>query len=294
MSKIKNNKMKYIGFLLMLISSICFGLLPIFATFAYENHVSTQVILLFRFLLAAIFLNIYVLTKKHKYPRGKALVILIVMGGVGYAAQSFFYFSALPLIGSSLTSILLYLHPGIVLVLSIFLLKNKIKKVEIVALLLATIGAILVIGIKFHNVNYIGIVFGVSAAFVYSIYILAGAEVMKGMDPIVGSTVIISSAAMVYTFYGISSHVTIPSDLNQWIWILAIVIISTIIAISTFFAGLKIVGPVKATMISTFEPVVTVFFSYLVLKETINIYQVGGAIFIITAAIIIAKESKHE
>ena len=286
--------MKYSGFLLVFISSICFGLVPIFAIFAYENHVSVQVVLLFRFLLAGIFLNIYVLSKKYKYPRGKALVILIAMGGVGYAAQSFFYFSALTLIGPSLTSILLYLYPGIILVLSIFLLKNKIKRTEVLALLLATSGAILVIGIKFDNINYIGVVLGISAAFVYSIYILVGAKVMKDIDPIMGSTVIISSAAVVYVFYGISSQVTIPSDFNQWIWILAIVIISTIAAIITFFAGLKIVGPVKASMISTFEPVVTVYFSYLILSDAINIYQVGGAILIIMAAIIIAREGKHE
>lgn len=281
-------KLKYTGFLFVLLSATCFGIMPILATFSYENNVSVPVLLLFHFLIAAIFLNAYVII----YPKGKTLIILIGMGGFGYATQSFLYFSALTFIGSSLTAILLYLYPGIVLVLSVFLLKIKIKKLEIAALLLATIGAVLVIGIKFHHINYIGIIFGIGAAFVYSIYIIVGSKAMRGIDAIVGSTVIISSASAVYLLYAISTHATMPSTLNQWIWVSSIAIVSGIIAIVTFFAGMKIVGPVKASMISTFEPVVTVYFAYLLLNDTINSYQALGAAFIILAAIILAKEGK--
>ena len=59
---------KYIGFILILISSVGFGLMPIFATFAYASDISIEVVLLFRFLIAAIFMNIYILLK-HKSIR---------------------------------------------------------------------------------------------------------------------------------------------------------------------------------------------------------------------------------
>ncbi|MDX1809866.1 MAG: DMT family transporter [Sulfurospirillaceae bacterium] len=284
--------MKYTGFLLVFISAASFGFMPVFASFAYKNHVSVPVLLLFRFLIAAVFLNIYVLAKGHKYPRGKTLVTLILMGGIGYATQSFLYFSALTFISASLTAILLYLYPSIVLVLSAFLLKTRIKKLEIAALVMATIGAVLVIGIKFEHINYIGIIFGVGAAFVYSIYIIVGAKAMKGIDSIVGTSIIVSSASFTYLLYNISTHASMPTAFNQWIWIFALAIVSGIMAIVTFFAGMKIVGPVKASMISTFEPVVTVYLSYLILDDTINIYQISGAVLIIAAALILAQEGK--
>ncbi len=263
--------------------------MPIFATFAYKNNVTIEVLLLFRFLIAAIFMNVYIFIKHYSYPKGKTLILLIFMGAIIYASQSFSYFSAVSLIGSSLTSILLYLYPGIVLLLSTFLLKIKVTKIELVALSLATMGAILVIGIKFENINTLGIMFAILAAIIYSIYIIVGSKAIKGTNIFVASTVIISSAAVVYTTYGLLAHISIPTTIEQWKWILAIVIISTITSVVTFFAGLKRIGPVKASMVSTFEPVVTLFFSFWLLQESINMYQIFGALLIIIAAVILAK-----
>ena len=279
----------YSGFIFVIISSISFGLMPIFATLAYKSSLSIEVILLFRFLIAAVLMNIYVLLKKYSYPYGKTLVLLIAMGSIGYAIQSFSYFTALSLIGSSLTSILLYLYPGIVLLLSIFLLKLQIIKSEFFALLLASFGAILVIGFDIKNINFVGIMFGITAAIVYAIYILVGSKATKGINSFVASTVIISASALVYLVNGIANKVEIPSSLEQWQWIVAIAIISTIIAIVTFFAGMKIIGPVKVSMISTFEPVVTLVFSFWVLNESMDIYQIFGAVLIIMAALLLAK-----
>jgi drug/metabolite transporter (DMT)-like permease len=173
--------------------------------------------------------------------------------------------------------------------LSIFLLKSKIKQSEFLALILATMGSILVIGFKLQNINFIGVMFGITAAVIYSFYIIVGSKATKGVDSFTASTVIISSSAFVYIIYAITNNVTIPTRLEQWKWLLAIAIISTIISIVTFFAGMKIIGPVKASMISTFEPIVTVLCSFWLLGEPLDIYQMLGAILIIIAALILAK-----
>jgi len=123
---------KLFGFGLIVVSAVSFGFIPIFATFSYQNGLDVKTILLFRFLIAAILLNLYLWWHGHRYPRGKALITLIFMGAVLYAIQAFSYFTAVGLIGSSLTSILLYTHPAIVLVLSIFLLKTRIKLTDII------------------------------------------------------------------------------------------------------------------------------------------------------------------
>ncbi len=282
--------MKLIGFILIIISAISFGLMPIFATFAYKSGLDIKTILLFRFLISATLINIYILIKKHSYPRGKLLVILIFMGAVLYSAQAFSYFTAVSLIGSSLTSILLYLYPSIVLVLSVILLKAKVHKLDITALVLTTIGAILVVGIKFENINIIGVIFGIMAALVYSFYIVIGTKAMSGTSPVIATGVVIASSAFIYVLYGLSTGVDFPQNIEQWKWISYISIVSTIIAIITFFAGLKLIGPVKSSMISTFELVITLFCSYLFLGEKMGYLQIIGSIFILISAIILAKE----
>lgn len=286
--------MRFLGFFLVVISAISFGLMPIFASFAFKYGLDVKTVLLFRFLIAAILLNAYVIFKKHKYPKGKLLVILIFMGAVLYSTQAFSYFTSVSLIGSSLTSILLYLYPSIVLLLSTVLLKTKVHKSDIIALILTTIGAVLVVGLKFEQINFFGMIFGISAALIYSVYILVGTKALSGTSPLIATAVIMASSAFVYSIYGISSHVSIPNTLEQWKWLSAIVLISTIIASITFFAGLKLIGPLKASMISTLELVVTLFLSYLVLGEEMNTLQILGSAFILIAALILAKEKNYE
>jgi len=280
---------KYIGFILILISAIGFGLMPIFATFAYADNLSVEVILLFRFLIAAIFMNIYVLLKHKSYPWGKSLIILVAMGGIGYSSQSFAYFSAVSLIGSSLTTVLFYIYPSLVLLLSIGLLKSKITKQDVIALIFTSFGLILAVGFQFNDINYLGVMFGIATAVIYAIYILVGAQTFKKVDTFVASTVIISSSAVLYIIVGVSQDVVIPVSIDQWKWLFAIAIISTMIAIVAFFAGLKLIGPVKASMLSTFEPIVTLFCAFWILNESMDIYQMFGALLVIIGALILAK-----
>jgi drug/metabolite transporter (DMT)-like permease len=281
---------KLFGFGLIVVSAVSFGFMPIFATLSYRNGLDVKTILLFRFLIAAVLLNLYLWWRGYRYPRGKTLIILITMGAILYAVQAFSYFTAVGLIGSSLTSILLYTYPAIVLLLSIALLKSRIQRVDIFALGLTTMGAILVIGLRFQNSDIIGIILGLTAAVVYSLYILIGTKAMQRIDPLVASTVIISSAAFVYTAYGLSIQLEIPQAPTQWLLLVAIALVSTILAIATFFYGLKIIGPVKASMISTLELITTLLFSYLLLDEQIGTMQILGSILILLAALLLARK----
>jgi drug/metabolite transporter (DMT)-like permease len=280
---------KYGGFLLVLISSIGFGFMPIFATFAYKSNLSVEVVLLFRFLIAAVFLNIYIFIKNKSYPWGKSLIILIAMGGIGYSAQSFSFFSAVSLIGSSLTAVLFYMYPSLVLLLSLFVLKTKITTRDVIALIFVTLGSILVVGLKFDNINYVGVMFGITAAAIYAIYILVGTQALKNVDALIATTVIMSSASVTYALIGISNKVSIPTSLEQWKWLFAIAIFSTMLSMVTFLAGIKLIGPVKSSMISTFEPVVTLFCAFWLLNESMDMYQLLGALLIILAALILVK-----
>jgi drug/metabolite transporter (DMT)-like permease len=94
--------------------------------------------------------------------------------------------------------------------------------------------------------------------------------------------------------YGVYTHARIPSNLHQWELLSAISFISNIVAIVAFFAGLKIIGPVKASMISTLELVTTITFSFWLLKEKMGVMQIIGSVFILLASILLAKETNSD
>ena len=281
------------GISLILISAASFGAMPIFAKFAYQYGIGTDSLLFYRFSIAFGILMTIALIQKKKFPKGKDLYIFIGMGLIGYAGQSYSYFTALTKISASLTAILLYTYPVIVAVLSIFFLSERFTLKKFIALCLAVGGTILVIGFQADG-DIKGIIWGLTAAVIYSVYIITGARVMTRNDPFTASVVIIGSAAFVYLMSSIKSGLFIPTTGVCWGNIIAIAIISTAIAISTFFAGLNLIGAVNASLLSTFEPVTTMLLAALMFSETIGAVQIAGTVLILISAIVIARNSSKE
>ena len=267
--------------------------MAIFGKFAYASGISTHSLLFFRFLIAAMVMMPIAILQKRRFPHGRDLVILMAMGLIGYAGQSFCYFTALTYLSPSLLAILLYLYPVMVAGLSFFFLKESFTGNKIIALVLAISGAILVIGLDTDG-NRTGIFLGVSAAVIYSLYNIAGAKVMGRNDAFTASLVVISSAAFFYFIYNLQAGFFIPEQGMAWLHIFAIAVISTVIAIYTYFLGMKRIGAVNASMLSTVEPVTTMVLASIFLGRQIGWMQMAGAALILFSAILVAIRPKSE
>lgn len=73
---------------------------------------------------------------------------------------------------------------------------------------------------------------------------------------------------------------------NIWLGIGGIALFSTIIAMLTFFQGMKLIGATSASIISTLEPVVTVIFAGFLLDEHLTLLQAGGGIFVVVGGVL--------
>lgn len=297
------------GTFLVLVSAAAFGGLPIFAKLAYSEGVNLMTLLTLRFSLAAAIMwalwAVEVARGQERRPKpGRSLVVaLVAMGAIGYVGQSFSYFTAVTIISATATSLLLYTYPIIVAVLSRIVYKEKLTGQKLVALLLAAAGAMLVLGLAssvlsqggsgLGELQPAGVAWALSASVVYSAYIVAGARITAGVSPIFSSAVIISSAAITYvTWSALSGELRLGVSGMGLVWASGLALISTVLAISTFFAGLRRVGPSRAAIISTLEPTVTVFLAALILRESVTLEQIGGGILILAAVIVLQIEPK--
>jgi drug/metabolite transporter (DMT)-like permease len=281
-----------LGIFLICISAASFGAMPIFAKLAYQSGTNPISVLFLRFGIAALLMHLCIGLSKMTYPRACSLVYLFLMGAVGYMGQSFCYFTALTKIPAGLVAILLYLYPALVTIWCMLFLKEVITKQKIIALILALTGTFLVIEIQF-SANWFGILLGFGAAVIYSIYIVAGSRVMRSIDAFPASAVIITSAGMVYAGLVSLQGLHLPQSALGWIMVLAIAVVSTVVAIVTFFAGLKRIGAVNASMISTLEPPVTVALAILLLDEKLTFVKLIGGLLVIGAAFMLAR-SKND
>jgi drug/metabolite transporter (DMT)-like permease len=69
-------------------------------------------------------------------------------------------------------------------------------------------------------------------------------------------------------------------------------VVSSALPMVTFFAGMARVGPSTASILSTFEPVVTVTLAYLVFSERLTLVQLGGATLVLGAALLLAAPAR--
>lgn len=279
------------GTALVILSSVAFGSMPLFARLAYADGVTPVSLLFFRFSIAAVLMACIMLVRKERFPGLRIAGGLALMGAVGYVGQSLCFFSALTMAHSGLVVLLLYLYPVLVAVLSAIFYKERLDGARGAAVALALAGTALTVGPQL-NARPLGIVLGLGAACIYSLYIMAGNRLMKKVSPIAGSTVIMAAAGAAFGALAAESGLTLPVSASGWAGVAGLAVIATVIAITTFLTGLPLTGPTKASVLSTFEPVTAILLAALFIGEPVGFWTISGGTLILAAAVILARSGE--
>jgi drug/metabolite transporter (DMT)-like permease len=281
------NKERIFGSGLIALSAAAFGAMPIFTRAAYASGANVSGVLLVRFALAGAVLALVMIATGRSFPRGRELLVAVAMGGVGYVGQALGYFTALQHASAGLVALLLYLYPVLVSLLAAVFLGEHLTWRKAALLAVSFGGTALTIGSG--TGTPLGIVLGVAAAVIYSIYITVGGRFLGRADSVgVSAVVCLSAAAVIGLGAGLSPPV-FPADTAGWMALAAVALVSTVVAILSFFAGLRRVGASRAAILSTLEPVVTIGLAAWLLSEPILPLQAAGGAMILVAAILVAR-----
>lgn len=276
------------GILCVALSAAAFGALPIFIKIAYAAGAETIAVLALRFTLAALLMSTLMLVRRQRWPRGRNLLTLIAMGGLGYVGQSFCFFSALNHASAGLVSLLLYLYPALVTILGALFLRQPLSRTKAAAVLAALIGTALIIGGDASG-NLQGVLLGVGAALIYSVYILVGSRMMQAEGALPAATVVMLSAGVVFAVMAAFRQPALPAGAAGWMAIAAIALVSTVVAMVFFFAGLARLSAADAATISTLEPLVTVLLATIFLGEALTPAKLTGGCIILAALVVLAR-----
>ena len=276
------------GTLLILISGMAFGAMTVLAPFAYGAGTSPSTLLFLRFALSGLALAAYMGIRGIRLPKGRTLLVLVLMGGLWYFSQSLAYFTALTLVSASLVALLLYLYPVVVALIAAVVYREPLTKPRLVALVLALAGTAFTIG-PGGGGKALGILLALSAALLYAGYILVGDRVMEKTEAIPATTVIMLAAALSFGGLVVAQGIQLPQSNIGWQAIVATAA-CTIVALGAFFAGLKQVGPANAAILSTVEPLVAVGLAALLLNEHLAPIQFIGGLCILIAVVFLARD----
>jgi len=284
------------GIAFVVISAVAFGGMAILARFAFASGVDTTTLLALRFAVAAVVMFALLRARGLALPRGSTLGVLVALGAAGYGGQAICYFTALKLAPAGLAALLLYLHPALVAVLAAIFLHERLTAIKLAALAVALAGTMLTVGpaiggeaLALAPNLLAGLGFAVASAGFYAAYIIVASWLGRRADAMPMSTVVIASAAAVFVIATLLRGPQWPGTATGWLAVAAIALLSTVLAITLYFAGLERIGPVRASTLSTIEPLCTVLLAAWMLDESLTPVQLAGGALILAAAALVAK-----
>ncbi|MDP2790614.1 MAG: DMT family transporter [Rectinemataceae bacterium] len=277
------------GIAFALISALGFSTLGIFATSLYAEGFSVPQTLAWRFTIASAFLWIVLGAKKALQPgiqiggKGKnAFRNLMLLAIFGFTPQAGLFFVAVKLLAPGITSLLLYLYPAFVLLLSALFFRRHPTKGQLIALTMSFLGCIVTF---FSPGDYpvAGLLLGVFVAITYAAYLVFGERILISFTPIFSTAVIMSVAAVFYWFLVLVSGLPprLPAGLSEWFSIVGIGLVATVWPITALMVAIKKAGAANVSLLSTVEPVSTVLLSALLLGEKLTMNRLWGGLFII-------------
>ncbi len=271
--------------------------MAIFGKLAYTAGVSPDALLLLRFGLAAGLLGLLLLLRpslrsvpgRPAVSGGRVLATALGLGAIGYAIQATFYFSALQRIDASLVALVLYTFPALVTVVAALLGRERLTPARAVALIVASCGTLLVLlGAGGVSVNAVGVGLAFGAAVTYTAYILVADTVVHRLSPVTLAAFVMTGAtASLAVRAVVTGGVDLGFGPSGWLWIACIAVVSTVVAMLAFLAGLRRTGASTASILSTFEPVVTTALAAVTLHELLTPVQLlGGTVVLSSVAIL--------
>ncbi len=279
---------------------ILFSTKAVIIKLAYQYDIDAISLLLLRMLFSLPFyLMIWLI--HHKKWKQQPLVLkegllIIMLGLVGYYLASYFDFMGLTFISASLERLILFSYPTIVLILSVFILKKKITRIQLVSIFITYLGIAIIFldrgGITSGSTEslFLGSFFIGLSAFTYALY-LVGSNFMIAR---VGS-VRLTTFSMLVSCSAVIIHYLLTSDVDllryqKDVYLLSFLmaVIATVIPSFLINEAIKRIGAPTVSIIGSLGPVSTITLSMIFLGEMLTLIQFGGALIIISGVAIIS------
>lgn len=268
---------------MLIASMIIFGTL---GPFVRNIAVSSGELALYRAVLAALLIGVYLLATRQKIPFAhiKKEVPLLLASGAAMGINWILLFEAYRYTTVSAATLSYYFAPVIVTVVCPILFHEKLTGKQIVCFVMSTLGLVMITGIG--NIgggrDFIGILFGLGAAVFYATVVLLN-KFIKNVGGIHRTFLQFLSAIVVLIPYVLMTSGVTLGSLNGMGWgnLLIVGLIHTGVTYCMYFSSLKELPGQEAAILSYIDPLAAVLISVTILGETMTSWQVTGGMLIL-------------
>ncbi len=167
--------------------------------------------------------------------------------------------------------------------------RERASALRLGALTLALAGvAAVLLGSDAGSLDPLGVALGLGSAVAYATYILVGDALDPALDRLTLTALVCTGASVTYAIVTLTSGgPDFGFDSAGWLWAAVLALVSTVVAVGTFFAGMRLIGASTASIVSCVEPVAAVLIGVGLYGDVLGPVQLLGAAAVVTAVVLL-------
>ena len=291
-SAVKPLQSDAVGISFVLLSALGVVFLPATAKFAYLDGSNVWTVAFARGVVAALLLLLAAFAVRQSLKLPAALLRPSLVAGVAQVGFVYGVYAAIISINISLALLILYLYP---LVLAIH--QHRLGIIRVTATqwlcgLVACAGLALILGVRFEQISLAGVALAMMAMLAAVVITVTNVRVTETMGSLASNfymslwSLVIFSLALLLV-----GEFAEPQTVPGWT-ALAGNGVAYCVAWVGFFAGARILGATRASMLSLVEPPAAAFGAWLLFNETYSPLQWFG-FFVVLAALFMFEKLSH-
>ncbi len=283
----RRSRVDALGSGLIVLGSLQFGGVIVLGKIVTEGGLPVPAYLAVRFGVAAALLGAALAAARQPLaPAVGERWRLAALGMAGYGLEAGLFFVALRHGNAATVTLLFFTYPVIVTLLAAATGRGLPSRLVVVALCSSIAGAALVI-VAGHGlaISGVGVVFALTAALVFSLYLLGADAVLDRTNSLTGSMWVSASASVALAAAAaVSQTAAWPVGLRQWGPVLGSGAF-TAGAFVCLLAGLRRIGPVRASIVGATEPLAASVLAMIFLGEALGGATMMGGTLILAGAV---------
>jgi drug/metabolite transporter (DMT)-like permease len=296
------NRDALVGVVFALLAAIGFSAKAILVKLAYLDSVDAVTLLALRMAFSVpFFIGVALWARRqHAEPLSRHdLMLVLILGLVGYYLASFLDFLGLQYISAGLERLILFLYPTMTVILTALVYRRAIGRTVMAAMALCYAGIALVF---FNDLGMMKgcIMLGASLVFgstlSYSVYLVgAGHAIARiGAARFTAYAMIVACSASLLQF-GLTHPVSsLDLPLQVYQLALAMAIFSTLLPVFLLSHAIRRIGSGSTSLIGSIGPVSTIGMAYVFLNESLSLLQIAGSSLVLIGVLIISTNSRRE
>jgi len=287
-----------IGIILTVTAGVLWGLSGVSGQYLFQHGIAPIWLTCARMLVAGVILLVVILLCEGKeslriWRSREDVVRLFIFAIAGLAFCQLTYFLAIQHSNAGTATVLQYLAPVMILFVVCVQMRRMPKYYETFGVIMALVGTFL---LATHGkldelaLSEQGLFWGLVAAVAMMLYTLLPDKIAN----VYGSTAVTCygmliggiSICLLIRFWQWEVHFTVM----MWLAFFSVAVLGTAVAYVLYLQSVRIMGPVKTSVVATIEPVAAMILSATLLDVSFGIYDCAGLVLIVATIILLAKK----